>query len=138
MFEYFFYGGSLRVADLEDEGGIGFQEAVELLCDFSVDIEAVGARGQGGGGFIVFYVFVERAILGGGYVGRVAEYEVEVRFVEFGDNGIEEVALEELDSALEVVCFYVFGGDGEGRIGDVGRDDGTVFKIFCDGYGDAS
>jgi hypothetical protein len=78
LFEYFFNGRALCVADLEDEGSVGFEEIVELLGDFSVDIEAVGARGKGGRGFVVFYVFVESLVFGGGYVGGVAEDEVEI------------------------------------------------------------
>ena len=71
-------GVALVVAEFEGEEAVGFERGAGLGDEAAVDVEAVGAGKEGGGGFVVADLGVEGGAVGGGDVGRVGDDRVEL------------------------------------------------------------
>ena len=104
---------------------------MRLRYEPSIDVEAVVAGEEGGGGFVVADFGLEGWGVGEGDVGWVGEDDVE--WVVGFKRG-EEIAFEEDD--LGVVGLGVFAGYGEGGGGDVGGVDLGCGEVGGEGYGD--
>jgi hypothetical protein len=107
---------ALAVAELEREKAAGGKGCVRLGDQAGVDVEAVGAGEEGGGGFVVADLGVERGAVRFGDVGWVRHDGIEGRRV---GNRREEIGLEEADAVGDLVSRGVLAGDGERGGGDV-------------------
>ena len=70
-------GVALVVTEFEGEEAVGFERGAGLGDEAAVDVEAIGAGKESGGGFVVADLGVQGRAVGGGDVGWV------------GDNGVE-------------------------------------------------
>ncbi len=137
IFEQSGEGIALAVAELEGEEAAGGEGCVRLGDQAGVDVEAVGAGEEGGGGLVVADLGVEGGAVGLGDVGWVGDDGVEGRLVGVGD-GAEEVGLEEADAVGDGVGGGVLAGDGERGGGDVEGGDLRVWAVDGEGDGDGA
>jgi hypothetical protein len=122
-----FDGLGLAEAELEGEEAAGAEDVGGLGDEAAVDVEAVWAGKEGGGGFVVADFGGKGVAVVFGDVGRVGDDGVEGG----GGEGGCEIGLKKLDAAAE--GGVVAGGDGEGGGGEV-RGDGlhAGFEGKCD------
>ncbi len=124
-------GVALVVADFQGEQAVGFEGGLGLGDEAAIDIEPGGAREERGGGFVVADLGMEGVAIGGGDVGRVGDYGVEVvpfsalpgMRLGWGRQVVQKVGLKEADAAGEVVAGGVGCGNLEGGGRDVSRGD---------------
>jgi hypothetical protein len=126
-----FDGLGLAEAEFEGEEAAGAEDVGGLGDEAAVDVEAVGAGEEGGGGFVIADFGGEGWAVVFGDVGRVGDDGVEGG----GGEGGGEIGVEELDTAVE--SGVVAGGDAEGGGGEI-RGDGLDSGFEGEGNADAA
>ena len=132
-----FDGGSLVELDFEKNSPAGDEALGGAGEDAAMDDQPIEPAVERGERLVVADVAVEFFNLCGRHIRGVGDDQMKRLRIGLAGDGIEEIAGFDGDAITQAEAFDVTPRDGDGGLGDVGREDGRVLESMRNGGGDA-